>query len=88
MLRWPHHLNIVCKYYLNIVNYRINSIPTSVVSLLVHNLPWALCNLASQWQTAHYLASPMEILNCLKFPPLISAPGAYTDNSAHAHINF
>ena len=41
----PHHLNIVCKYYLSIVNYRINSIPTSVVALLLHNLLWALSDI-------------------------------------------
>ena len=34
----------------------------------------SVSDLASQWQTFHYLESPMEVLNSLKFPPLISVP--------------
>ena len=31
-------------------------------------------DLASQLRTLHYLASPTEVLNCLKFPHLILIP--------------
>ena len=36
--------------------------------------------------TIHYLVHPTEVLNCLKFPPLISVLWACTDNFVHEFL--
>ena len=45
----------------------------------------SVCKLESQWQTVHYLACPMGILKCLKFPPLISEPWVCAEESKSEH---
>ena len=47
-----------------------------------------ICHLVIPWQSVHYLARPTEVLNCSKFPPLISELVACTDESENVQINF
>ena len=42
----------------------------------------------TEWQNIHYLEHPMEVLKCLKFPPLILVPWACADKYNHVQMNF
>ena len=74
--------------YNNIVKITINQVQMYYSFHMKGGITCGNPCLVNDKQTVDYLARPVEVLNCLKFPPLISVQWACTDNVVHASINF